>query len=542
MPPARAEVAVETRAAAILELRRRRSGAPSLPLYNPGPQALFRDSEAQIVFYGGAAGGGKSWALLAEPLKHVRRPRFGAVIFRRELTRITSEGGLWDESMKLYPDYGGSPRQSPRMEWRFPGGSVVQFGHLEHEKSKLSWQGSQIPLLLFDQVEELTETQFWFMQSRNRSAAGHPCATRATFNPAPLGDPGYWVNEFLRWWWDHETGYPIPERAGVIRWCLRVEDAWDWADSPEELCERHPRAEPTDPTSVTFIGAKLEDNPKLTEADPLYRSRLRLLHWTDRQRLEGGNFLVRDQGGGVVQDWWFPIITDPALAPLADTGHPAGDAVYSMQVRSWDLAGTEGGGDETSGVLMGRVRESGRIVVRHEERFQEAPGGVLARVIGTILYGTEGRGPDGPGVIVSLRIDPGQAGKHQAQVYADAIRGACAKERVPPPQLVFRSYRSDGGDKLERFKPFAAAAQPAWEGALSGTTGQREGFIPGNVDVAAGPWAGRYVNALHHFTGREGGRDDTADASADAYAVLHDPDVLGGGAYAWRAKWPTRRR
>jgi phage terminase large subunit-like protein len=511
------------------------AGGPELPPYNPGPQTLFRDSGADIAFYGGAAGGGKSWALLVEPLKHVRSPDFGAVIFRRELTRITAEGGLWDEAMGLYPAFGGEPRQSPRFEFEFPGGAGVQFGHLEHEKSKLSWQGAQIALLLFDQVEELSASQFWFMQSRNRSVRGLRCYTRCTFNPAAVGEPGYWVNDFLRWWWDPETGLPIPERSGVLRWFVRVEDEFSWADSAEELVDRH-RCPPEDPISVTFIPARLGDNPKMVEADPRYGSRLRSMDYADRQRLEGGNFLVSERGGGIVQRWWFPIIRDPAEQPVADTGKPVGDSIYSLQVRAWDLAGTEGGGDETSGVLGGRVRETGRVVIRHEVRFQEEPGATLQRVIGTILYGSEGRGPDGPGVVVSLRIDPGQAGKHQAQVYTDAIRKACAAEGVAPPRIVLRAYRAGGGDKLERSKPFRAAAAPAYEGRLSPETGVRVGAVYGTVDVAAGPWADRLVSALHHFTGRDGGRDDTMDACSDMYTALYDPEILGGGAFAWRAK------
>ena len=67
----------------------------------PGPQEAFLASSADIAIYGGAAGGGKSWGLLLEGVRHVSNPEFGAVYFRRTMPQIKNEGGLWDESEKL---------------------------------------------------------------------------------------------------------------------------------------------------------------------------------------------------------------------------------------------------------------------------------------------------------------------------------------------------------------------------------------------------------------------------------------------------------
>ena len=68
----------------------------------PGPQTQFLSSPADIAIYGGGAGGGKTWALLMEPLWHSANPDFGAVFFRRTTVQIRNEGGLWGESVKLY--------------------------------------------------------------------------------------------------------------------------------------------------------------------------------------------------------------------------------------------------------------------------------------------------------------------------------------------------------------------------------------------------------------------------------------------------------
>src|SRR5688572_29150748 len=95
---------------------------PKVIAPQPGPQTKFISSSADIVIYGGAAGGGKTWGLLLEPLRHIHNPRFGGVIFRRSYPEIENEGGLWDESETIYPFAGGKPIKG-RMEWQWPSGA-----------------------------------------------------------------------------------------------------------------------------------------------------------------------------------------------------------------------------------------------------------------------------------------------------------------------------------------------------------------------------------------------------------------------------------
>ncbi len=121
----------------------------------PGPQAAFLASPADIAIYGGAAGGGKTWALLAEPLRHIANPGFGAVVFRRTTVQVRNEGGLWDESERLYPLLGGKGFSSA-LEWRFPSGASVRFAHLEHDRNVYDWQGAQAPLIAFDELNQFT--------------------------------------------------------------------------------------------------------------------------------------------------------------------------------------------------------------------------------------------------------------------------------------------------------------------------------------------------------------------------------------------------
>jgi hypothetical protein len=192
-----------------------------------GPQEAFLSTTADIAIYGGAAGGGKTYGLLLEPLRHVANPAFGAVIFRRESLQITNEGGLWDEALGLYPQVGGRPRTVPRHMFTFPKGSRVSFAHLNQETDVHGWHGAQIPLIMWDELTHFTKYQFFYMLSRNRSASGVRPYMRATCNP----DADSWVAEFIAWWIDQDTGYPIRERMGVLRYFTRAGDNIIWADS-----------------------------------------------------------------------------------------------------------------------------------------------------------------------------------------------------------------------------------------------------------------------------------------------------------------------
>ena len=181
-----------------------------------GAQTAFLASKADIVIYGGAAGGGKTWAMVVEPLRHIHLPKFTATVFRRNYTQIHNPGGLWDETMSLYPYFKGTPVIT-RSEWQFPSGAYVRFGHLSEENTVLAYQGAQIALLCFDEITHFTKYQYNYMLSRNRSLCGIKPYVRATCNP----DADSWVRDYIDWWIDDSTGYPIKERSGVLRYMIR---------------------------------------------------------------------------------------------------------------------------------------------------------------------------------------------------------------------------------------------------------------------------------------------------------------------------------
>lgn len=110
-----------------------------------GPQERFLATSADICIFGGSAGGGKSFALLLEPLRYMDVEGYKAVVFRRNYTQIMAAGGLWDESSKMYRLLPNAvATMSPKAHWTFSKKAVVNFDYLSRDDDVYKWQGSQI--------------------------------------------------------------------------------------------------------------------------------------------------------------------------------------------------------------------------------------------------------------------------------------------------------------------------------------------------------------------------------------------------------------
>ena len=216
-----------------------------------GPQEAFLSNKADIVIYGGAAGGGKTYALLLEPLRHIGNSDFGAVIFRRVSTQISSEGGLWDTALDIYQNIQGTTFKTQPYTVQFPSGAKITFNHLQYEKDVYSYQGAQIPLIGFDELTHFTAKQFWYLLSRNRTTCGVKPYIRATCNP----DADSWVRDLISWWLDDE-GYPIKERSGVLRYFFRKDGDLIWGDTRKELMEKYGKQD-FEIKSITFVPSSI---------------------------------------------------------------------------------------------------------------------------------------------------------------------------------------------------------------------------------------------------------------------------------------------
>lgn len=260
-----------------------------------GYQLQALSSSADIVIGGAAAGVGKTYSLLLDPLRDIRDKDFNGVIFRRTTPQITNPGAIWDASYKIYPHVGGFANKT-LLTWIFPSGSKLKFSHIEHEKNIYDWQGSEICFIGLDEVTQFTEKMFFYLLSRNRSTTGIRPYVRATCNP----DPDSWVAEFISWWIGKD-GYPIPERQGKLRYFARDGESMIWGDSEDEVLEKaryflEPiyKKSGVNPKefikSVTFISGDIYDNKELIKKNPNYLANLAAQDEDTRKQLLEGNW------------------------------------------------------------------------------------------------------------------------------------------------------------------------------------------------------------------------------------------------------------
>lgn len=442
--------------------------APTIIRPQPGPQEAFLSSSADIVIYGGAAFGGKTFALLLETTRHSDNGQFGAVIFRRTTKQVRTEGGLWDTSEELFPLLGATPNLSS-LAWTFPSGAKVTFAHMEHEKNKLDWQGAQVAMIGFDELTHFTAGQFWYMLSRNRSSSGVAPYIRATCNP----DPDSFVAELIAWWIDPETGYAIPERSGLVRWFVRYRNELVWADSAEELKEQYPQLEPK---SLTFIPSSYKDNKIGLEKDPKYIANLDALTMVEREQLKNGNWTIRPAAGDYFKAAWFEVVEKA----------PEG----CRWVRYWDRAATEPSSqnpdpDWSAGVKLGKTPD-GDYVVAHVARDRKRPAGVRKLIKGTARA-------DGVKCTVVLEQDPAQAGKVEIDLYVRELAGFITKAAKPE------------SDKETRARPVSSAAEN------------------GLIKIVRGPWNKAFLDELENFP--KGKHDDQVDGFSGAFNFLEGDNV-----------------
>lgn len=460
-----------------------------------GPQTMFATTPADFAIYGGAAGGGKSFGLLLECLRWIMVAGFSAVMFRRTFPMIKNPGGLWDTSQELFPHVGGVAIES-KLKWLF-GPQSVSFHHMQHEKNKIDWQGSQIPLIGFDELTHFSKSMVMYMWSRNRSTCGVKPYMRATCNP----DYGSWVREFIAWWIDEKTGFPIPERDGVLRWLVRDGDNILWFSSFQEALPHckvsEETGEPIMPKSVTFIKAKVTDNRVLMRADPGYLSNLHALPLYERSQLLEGNWNVRPVAGMFFQRGWFSVIEKDKV--------PAGGKI----VRYWDRAATEQGPgspdpDWTVGLKMKYVRtkESTKFYVLDVCRIRMRPEGVL-RTMKNIAQ------QDGLECEQIWEQDPGQAGKVEVSMLYQHFTGLHV--RAVPVHA----------NKLIRAKPASSSSEA------------------GNIVIVRGAWNNDFLDELEAFADwdqvehnwAQKPHDDQVDAFSGAYTALANNSSVGGGSF-----------
>lgn len=426
-----------------------------------GPQMMFASCPADIAFFGGHAGGGKTFSLVSDPLHFINEPGFAGVIFRRQATQVRNKGGLWDESRSLYGPIGAVPNKS-MLEWSYRDAWFMKFCHLENDDAVYEHQGAQYAYIGFDELTHFSEFQFFYMLSRLRSVCGVNPYARGTCNP----DADSWVRKFIGWWIDPDTGYAIPERSGVIRWFVRRDSETIWGDSKEELESVYGENEAM---SFTFIMSKLEDNKILMQKDPRYTAKLNAQDRVERARLKDGNWNVRYSAGSLFRQEWFEVID----------AIPSG---WKKVVRFWDRAATKphpenSDPDWTRGLKL-YAYPNNTYVVADLRSTRDTPLNVEQLILNTASY-------DGRSVKIMSQQDPGSAGVLEASAFTRMLAGYWVETVVINKK------------KLDRAKPVSAQCEA------------------GNVKVLRGPWNEAFFGELESFP--DGPHDDIVDVLSGAF-------------------------
>jgi len=244
---------------------------------NDGPQTEFLAAGEKDVLYGGAAGGGKSYAMLVDPLRYAHKKAHRALILRRSMPELRE---LIDKSRELYPKaFPGCKFREVEKLWNFPSGAKIEFGFLEKDADVYRYQGQAYSWIGFDEITHLpTEFGWNYLASRLRTTDPDiETYLRCTANPGGVG--AHWVKKRYV-----ESADPNKSFIGK------------------------------DGLSRKFIPAKLDDNPYLAK-DGRYEQMLKALPPIQRRQLLEGNWDVAEGAAFVEFDPTVHVI-EPFHLPI----------------------------------------------------------------------------------------------------------------------------------------------------------------------------------------------------------------------------------
>jgi predicted phage terminase large subunit-like protein len=321
-------------------------------------QKVFLRTYAIEALFGGAAGGGKSSALLMSAMQYVDVPNYSAILFRRTYADLALPGALMDRFRSWSAGVEEIHWNANSYVATFPSGARISFGYLNNTNDYLRYKGSEFQFIGMDEVTEIRESDYRYMFSRLRRPASGPLSQvplrmRSASNPAPN-----WVRQ---------------------RFIVEGQS-----------------------TGRIFVPSKLTDNPGI-DADS-YRQALQELDPVERRRLEEG-------------DWWSTTLGslfDRTSFEIIDHTEVPQVTSAARAVRFWDLAATEPHSgnmnpDWTVGTLM--LFDQGIAYIMDVRKIR-AKGDKVEQLI------AQTAAEDGHMVAIRVEQEPGSSGKALIDQYA----------------------------------------------------------------------------------------------------------------------------
>lgn len=435
-------------------------------------QQVFLTLSCREAMYGGAAGGGKSDAVLMAALQYVDVPGYSALILRRTWPDLNAPGAILDRARTWLAGTDAQQKDGGRL-WVFPSGAKLSFGYMQRDQDKYKFQSAEYQFIGFDELTHFEESPYLYLFSRLRrpDLVCLNCSNAVRKYPTGWAHTGRSAGERCNNIFPDPKvieQYPASDRDGMTIFDipLRMRSATNPGGIGNEWVKQRFVDPDTREADSVFVPARLNDNPSLDRDS--YRESLSHLSVVDRERLENGDWEVAESGE-FFQRGWFKFISHPSVKQRGD-----------VLVRYWDLAGTEGGGDYTAGVLM-LFKQDGTYEIQDVTRGQWS-GKTIESVV------TQTAQADGRDVLIRMEQEPGSAGKNIIDHYR---------------RNVLYGYNFDGarptGSKTDRAYPLAVAAEK------------------GLISVVPNAFTRDYMNELEAFPA--GANDDMVDATSGAYEI-----------------------
>ena len=440
-------------------------------------QQVFLSLTCREAMYGGAAGGGKSDAVLMAALQYVDVPGYSALILRRTWPDLNAPGAILDRARTWLGPTDAQQKEGGRT-FIFPSGAKLTFGYMQHEKDKYKFQSAEYQYIGFDELTHFEEAPYLYLFSRLRrpDLVCLNCIAAVRKYPNEGSTKGQYkhtssASTCKDVFPDPKVIEQYPESddgISVFDVPLRMRSATNPGGIGNEWVKERFVSPLTRAKGAVFIPAKLKDNPSLDRDS--YRESLSHLAIVDRQRLEDGDWEVTETGDFFERAWFKPIT---GRRPNADR--------RPRIVRFWDLAGTEGGGDYTAGCLL-VLHSDGRWEIQDIIRKQYGAMKIEQLVKHTALA-------DGQFVPIRMEQEPGSAGKNIIDHYR---------------RNILTGYNFDGA------RPTGSKEARAYNAKVAAEKGL--------VDIVVNEYTRDFLNEAEAFPG--GANDDMIDAFAGAFTFL----------------------